>query len=107
MIKDPGHPVASLVCPFFGIVMASSRLQENHAKAKISTSLWSSFRGLGQDLYRRAANYVDKIFRGAKPVDLPVEQPTTFELVVNLKTAKTLRTTMPPSLLLRADQVLE
>jgi putative ABC transport system substrate-binding protein len=59
------------------------------------------------DLYRRAASYVDRILKGAKPSDLPIQQPTKFQFIVNLKTAKTLGLTIPDKLLVLADEIIE
>ena len=74
-----------------------------HVDAGGLISFGTNFR----ELYRQTARFVDKILKGAKPSDLPVEQPTRFELVINLKTAKALGLTIPQSLLVRADQVIE
>jgi putative ABC transport system substrate-binding protein len=92
------------------IISAAAR---NNVPAVYSQSYYARDGGLlsyGPDLvdiFRRAASYVDRILRGAKPAELPVQLPTKFEMVVNLKTAKALGLTVPQSILLRADEVIE
>jgi ABC-type uncharacterized transport system substrate-binding protein len=112
-------PVALLVFedPVFSIRIHRARIIDFAAKHRIpvvySQSGWAEMGGLVEyapnqvEMFRQLAAYVDRILRGAKPADLPVEQPTKFELVINLKTAKALGLTIPPSLLGRADQVIE
>ena len=92
------------------IILAAAR---NNVPAIYSQSYWTRDGGLlsyavdSKDIERRAASYVDRILRGAKPGDLPVQFPTKFEMVVNLKTAKALGLTVPPSIRLLADEVIE
>jgi putative ABC transport system substrate-binding protein len=74
-----------------------------YADAGDLLSFWANY----ADLFRRVASYVDRILKGAKPADLPIEQPTRFELIINLKTAKALGLTIPSSLLRRADDVIQ
>jgi putative ABC transport system substrate-binding protein len=115
MARARAHAV--LVLGFGPYVAAKQRMAELALRHRLPTfftfrdhveagGLMSYSPDLG-DLARRGAIYVDKILRGAKPADLPVEQPTKFELVINAKTAKALGLTIPPSLLLQADQIIE
>jgi len=108
---------ALLVFPSSMAFEARQRVVEHVTKSRLPTIFpWregaeagglASYSTNFPDMFRRAAAYVDKILKGAKPADLPVEQPTKFELVINLKTAKALGLTIPQSLLARADQVIE
>jgi putative ABC transport system substrate-binding protein len=108
---------ALIVFPDSTMFNVSGRIAQFASEARLpSVSGWAPFAHSGllftygpnvRELYRSLARYVDRILRGAKPADLPVQQPTKFEFVINLKTAKTLGLTIPPTLLLRADQVIE
>jgi putative ABC transport system substrate-binding protein len=92
----------------FAALAIKSRLPVMHHQTEaVRTGVLISFGVSMTDLFRRAATYVDKILKGAKPADLPVEQPTKFELVINLKAAKAIGLTIPPSVLARADEVIE
>ena len=111
------HAGALAVLPSIILVRERRRLVDLAAKNRLpaiyTQTEFVDARGLmfygpnTADLHRRAAAYVDKILKGAKPADLPIEQPTKFELLINLKTAKALGLPIPPSLLARADQVIE
>ena len=111
------RPVGLIVFEDPTLIIHRRRIIDFAAQHRIPTvytsSGWAERGGLMeyavdvQEMYRRAAVYVDKILKGAKPADLPIEQPTKFELVINLKSAKALGLTIPPSVLLRADQVIQ
>jgi putative ABC transport system substrate-binding protein len=113
MTRKRAEAVLVLADPLF--FFYRRRLVDLAAKRRLPTMLWANVDAGGlmsywahqADLYQRVGSYVDRILKGAKPGDLPVEQPTRFELVINLKTAKTLGLTIPQSLLRRADQVIE
>jgi len=101
-------PLISVQCTRIAELAMLQRLptistERSYAEAGALLSYGTSF----SDLFRRAATYVDKIFKGARPADLPVELPTKFELVINIKTAKTLGVVIPATMLARVDEVIE
>jgi len=111
------HISALLVVPDGMLWARRADIVKMAAESRVPAMYWTSdYMEVGglmsyaeslNDLGRRAAGYVDRILKGAKPADLPVEQPTKFELLINLKTAKALGLTIPQTLLLRADQVIQ
>ena len=118
---DDLRPVvaAGALFVFDDVLMTSHKTQIMDSTARVRLPVISQYAELAEagglmaygpnipDIYRRAATYVDKILKGAKPADLPVEQPTKLELLLNLKSAKTLGIKIPDSILVRADKVLE
>jgi putative ABC transport system substrate-binding protein len=105
-IVDLGDTLTFVQAPRIIALAAKYHLPANYLFRPVNGGL-SVYGPDVADLFRRAGGYVDKILKGAKPSDLPVEQPTKFELVINVKTAKALGLTVPPSLLVRADEVIE
>ena len=112
-----GRADGLIVLAFPGPAEYRTRLVDLAAQSRLPTMYWQRafveagglvfYAASDHAIYRRAASYVDRILKGAKPADLPVEQPTKFELVINLKTAKALGLTIPQSLLQRADEVIQ
>jgi putative ABC transport system substrate-binding protein len=114
MARDRAGAVLVMTDGMFGIhptriadLAAKGRLPTMGTRIMVDAGMLMSYSPKLPELFRRAATYVDRILRGTKPADLPIEQPTAYELVINLKTAKALGLTIPPSLLQRADQVIE
>jgi putative ABC transport system substrate-binding protein len=106
-IVDVGDPLTYVEAPRIIALAAQYRLPANYLFRHYANGGLSVYGPDIPDLMRRTAGYVDKILRGARPADLPVEQPTKFELVINMKVAKSLGLTVSPSLLARADEVIE
>ena len=112
-LREKIEAIVVLDCSRLPSAMVTGLVSKSRVPALYSSPRYVQADGLmsyGQNFeeqYRRTAAFVDKILRGAKPAELPVEQPTKFELIVNLKTAKSLGLTIPPSVLVRADKVIE
>jgi putative tryptophan/tyrosine transport system substrate-binding protein len=106
-IVDLGDPLTLIQAPRVIALAAKHHLPANYFFRQFANGGLSVYGPDLADLYRRLASYVDKVLKGTKPSDLPVEQPTKFALVINMKTAKVLGLTVPPALLARADEVIE
>jgi putative ABC transport system substrate-binding protein len=107
-LKAPGANRARILAAAIDEFAAKNRLPSSYPfRGAVEDGGLISYGPSLADLWRRAATYVDKILKGAKPGDLPVEQPTKFELVINLKTAKALGLTIPQSVLQRADELIQ